>query len=148
MHVTLQNEAFDPGANLNAFIAGRENAGAAVSFVGTVRSSANKPVETLTLEHYAVLAQRQIEKFVQQALTKFDLIDIQVTHRFGTLKRGDIIVQVLALSAHRQAAFDGANYVMDWLKTDAPFWKQEKSADGTHWVSSRAQDEAAKDKWR
>lgn len=148
MTVILQSEPFDPGAELNAFMAGRENAGAVVSFVGTVRSTASNPVETLTLEHYPVLAQRQIEKFARDAIEKFDLIDIRVIHRFGALKRGEVIVLVLAVSEHRQAAFDGANFVMDWLKTDAPFWKREDGPHGAGWVSAKSDDEKAKSKWQ
>lgn len=147
MLVRLQAEPFDPGAEINAFLLDRESAGALVTFTGTVRSTPDNPVETLTLEHYPALAQKQIECFADEAMTRFDLIDITVIHRFGAMRAGEVIVMVLALSAHRQAAFDGANYVMDWLKTDAPFWKQETGTDGTQWVAAKSSDDTAKDKW-
>ena len=148
MFVRLQSEPFDPGAEANAFLKGREAAGAFVSFVGTVRSTPENPIETLTLEHYPALAQKQITRFADKAMARFDLIDIGVIHRFGTMAPGDVIVIVLALSAHRQAAFDGANYVMDWLKTDAPFWKRETGPDGESWVAAKDVDDAAREKWR
>lgn len=148
MFVRLQNEPFDPGTETNCFLAGREGVGALVSFVGTVRSTPNEPVQTLTLEHYPALAQKQIERFAQEAVDRFELIDIAVIHRFGTMQPGEGIVMVLALSGHRQAAFDGASFVMDWLKTDAPFWKREAGPDGTRWVAAKTEDDAARDRWK
>jgi molybdopterin synthase catalytic subunit len=147
MSVTLQSAPFDPGAELNNFIEKRNDSGAVVSFLGTVRSTKSNPVDTLTLEHYAPLAQKQIEGFAHQAMQKFDLLEIRVIHRFGTLARGEPIVLVLAASEHRQAAFDGANFVMDWLKTDAPFWKREHGPKGALWVSAKSKDDDAKEKW-
>jgi len=147
MFVRLQTEPFDPGAEITAFLSGREDTGALVTFTGTVRSTAEKPVETLTLEHYQALAEKQITRFAQEAMTRFALADIGVVHRFGEMRRGEVIVMVLALSAHRQAAFDGANYVMDWLKTDAPFWKREAGPEGENWVEAKSEDDSAKDKW-
>jgi len=147
MFVRLQSDPFDPGAETNAFLHQYAESGALVSFTGTVRSTPDKPVDTLTLEHYPALAQKQITRFAEQAISRFDLTDIGVIHRFGALKRGEVIVMVLAVAPHRQAAFDGANYVMDWLKTDAPFWKQETGPDGTKWVAAKAGDDAARGKW-
>lgn len=147
MFVRLQSEPFDPGAETNTFLEGRADTGALVTFIGNVRSTPDKPVETLTLEHYPALAQKQIERFAQEATDKFQLTDIGVIHRFGPLKRGEVIVMVLAIAPHRQAAFNGANYVMDWLKTDAPFWKRETGPDGTNWVGAKDHDEIAKNKW-
>jgi molybdopterin synthase catalytic subunit len=148
MFVRLQSDPFDPGAETNAFLAARSEAGAFVSFGGTVRSTAEKPVAALTLEHYPALAQKQIERFATKAISRFGLVDIGVIHRFGTLRPGEVIVMVMALSAHRQAAFDGANYVMDWLKTDAPFWKRETGPHGETWVDAKSEDDAARDKWK
>jgi len=147
MFVRLQAEAFDPGAETNAFLTGRADTGAFVSFVGTVRSTPDRPVTHLTLDHYPALAQKQIMRFATEAMEKFGLADIGVIHRFGTLETGAVIVMVLALAPHRQSAFDGANYVMDWLKTDAPFWKQETGPDGTHWVDAKTSDNVAKLRW-
>lgn len=147
MFVRLQTEPFDAGTETNAFLDGRTAAGGLVTFVGTVRSTPNNPVDVLTLEHYPAMAQAQIERFARAAMERFDLIDIGVIHRFGALPKGDVIVMVLALSEHRQAAFDGANYVMDWLKTDAPFWKRETGPEGEKWVDARHSDDAARDRW-
>ena len=147
MFVRLQTEPFDAGAETNLFLEDRDGAGAFVSFVGTVRSTPERPVETMTLEHYPALAQKQIERFASQAMTRFGLIDIGVIHRFGMLRPGEVIVMVLALSAHRHASFDGASYVMDWLKTDAPFWKRESGPNGETWVEAKTEDDDARDKW-
>jgi molybdopterin synthase catalytic subunit len=148
MFVRLQSEPFDPGVETNAFLKDRETAGALVSFVGTVRSTPERPITSMTLEHYPALAQKQITRFAKDALDRFGLIDIGVIHRFGTMRPGEVIVIVLALSAHRQAAFDGASYVMDWLKTDAPFWKRETGPNGATWVAAKAEDEDARNKWK
>lgn len=147
LFVRLQSDPFDPGAETNAFLDGRAEAGAFVSFVGTVRSTLDTPIDTLTLEHYPALAQRQIEHFASEAMARFALVDIGVIHRYGTMSPGEVIVIVMALSAHRHAAFDGASYVMDWLKTDAPFWKRETGPDGSFWVAAKDEDDAAKAKW-
>ncbi len=146
--VRLQAEPFDPGAETNAFLTDTEGMGAAVTFTGLVRSTPGDPVQSLTLEHYPDLAQKQIERFAEQAIKRFELRNIIVIHRFGRMLPGEPIVQVMALAAHRQAAFDGANFVMDWLKTDAPFWKKEETSEGQNWVEARAADDAAKEKWR
>ncbi|HUV32467.1 MAG TPA: molybdenum cofactor biosynthesis protein MoaE [Devosiaceae bacterium] len=148
MFVRLQAEAFDPGAETNAFLAGHADTGALVSFTGTVRSTPGHPVETLTLEHYPALARAQIEHFARNAMTRFGLADIGVIHRFGAMRRGEVIVMVMALAAHRHAAFDGAGYVMDFLKTDAPFWKKETGPAGEDWVQARDADDAAREKWK
>lgn len=147
MRVTLQTEIFDPGVETNSFMQYVGPVGAVTSFIGNVRSTPEKPVDTLTLEHYPGLAQKQIERFANEAVTKFALTDIKVIHRFGEMQSGEVIVMVLAAAPHRQASFDGANYVMDWLKTDAPFWKRETGPDGDGWVSARQEDEQAKTKW-
>ncbi|WP_029040637.1 molybdenum cofactor biosynthesis protein MoaE [Cucumibacter marinus] len=146
--VRLQAEPFDPGAETNAFLKGREETGAFVSFVGTVRSTPDKPVTSLTLEHYPGMAEAQITRFAEEALERFKLTDIAAIHRFGTMKPGEVIVMVMALSPHRLAAFDGANFVMDWLKTDAPFWKKEAGPQGENWVEAKATDDTARDRWK
>lgn len=148
MFVRLQSEPFDPGAEINAFLAGREDTGALVSFTGTVRSTPDRPVETLTLEHYPGLAEQRIEAIATEAMGRFDLTDLGIIHRFGSLSRGEPIVLAMALAAHRQSAFDAANYVMDFLKTDAPFWKKEAGPDGEKWVVARAEDDAARARWK
>jgi molybdopterin synthase catalytic subunit len=145
--VTLQADIFNAGELVDQFTRNLPEAGAVATFTGLVRSTPEKPIEALILEHHPTMAQKQIERFALEATDKFDLLAIQVVHRFGAMKVGEPIVQVMAASHHRQAAFDGANYVMDWLKTDAPFWKKEVGPAGTHWVEARAADETAKEKW-
>lgn len=147
MFVRLQPEPFDAGAELNAFLESHPNTGAHVSFTGTVRSTASQPVQSLTLEHYPELAQKQLTHFGAQAIQRFNLNDIGIIHRFGTMMPDEVIVMVIASAPHRQAAFDGANFVMDWLKTDAPFWKSEIGPDGQKWVQARHEDNAARNKW-
>jgi len=149
MAVRVQTVAFDPGAESNAFLAEAEGAGAAVTFTGLVRSQPDDPVATLMLDCYPELAVNQIGGIVAQAIERFGLLDAAVIHRYGTLSAGEPIVQVMALAPHRQAAFDGAEFLMDYLKTDAPFWKKERSPDGTErWVEARAGDDAARARWK
>ena len=148
MTVRVQTAAFDPGAESNAFLATADGAGAAVTFTGLVRSLPDAPVATLTLDCYPELALNQIGSLVAQAIERFGLIDASVIHRFGTLAAGEPIVQVMALAPHRQAAFAGAEFLMDYLKTDAPFWKKEQGPDGaTHWVEPHATDDTARARW-
>jgi molybdopterin synthase catalytic subunit len=148
MAVRLQQEAFDPGAETNTFLAANAGAGAAVTFTGLVRSQPGDPVSTLTLECYVDLAQAQIATLIADAVARFGLIKATVIHRHGTLQPGDPIVQVMTLAPHRQAAFEGAEFLMDYLKTDAPFWKKESTPEGDRWVDARHEDDTAKDRWR
>jgi len=148
MWVRIQEQLFDPGHETNNFLQKDGSAGAVVTFTGLVRSTPDDPIDALILEHHPTMAKKQIERFATEASEKFELVDIGVIHRFGRMNVGEVIVQVMAASPHRQAAFDGANYVMDWLKTDAPFWKQEVTAQGTTWVQHRSADDTAKDKWK
>lgn len=148
MRVCLQQEPFDPGGETNAFLERAAGAGAAVSFTGLVRSTPTDPIHSLTLEHYPELAQRQLERLASDAMARFGLLDATIIHRYGTLAPGEPIVQVMALALHRQAAFDGANFIMDTLKTDAPFWKKEMRADGEAWVEARASDDEAAARWK
>ena len=148
MSVHIQTEAFDPGAESNAFLTEAAGAGAAVTFTGLVRSDPAHPISTLTLECYVDLARAQIEELVQAAVVRFGLIRATVIHRFGALQPGEPIVQVMTLAPHRQAAFDGAEFLMDFLKTDAPFWKKEESGGDARWVEARAEDDTARARWR
>ncbi len=147
MAVRVTTERFDPGAETNAFLAAGHGAGAAVTFTGTVRSSPDAPVTTLTLECYPELAVNQLEAIVAAAMARFGLLAATVIHRYGALAAGEPIVQVMTLSAHRAAAFKGAEFLMDYLKTDAPFWKQETGPDGTRWVDATAGDDDARARW-
>lgn len=146
--VRLQSEIFDPGAETNTFLRDCGGAGAAVTFTGLVRSLPGQAIEMLELEHYPAMAQKALTALGKKAIDRFGLMRLTIIHRFGRLLPEEPIVQVMALSAHRQAAFDGANFVMDVLKTDAPFWKKE-SADGKQsWVSAKAEDNLARDRWQ
>lgn len=148
MAVRVETAPFDPGAETNAFLAESAGAGAAVTFTGLVRSSPESPVATLTLEAYPELALNQIENIVAQATERFGLLNATVIHRYGMLRSGEPIVQVMTLAPHRQAAFAAAGFLMDYLKTDAPFWKSEAAPDGArHWVEHRAEDETARARW-
>ncbi len=148
MGVRIQEAAFDPGAELNAFAEFAEGAGAVVTFTGIVRSLPDDPIENLTLECYPELALNQIGAIVTEARGRFGLLDETVIHRYGTLKPGEPIVQIMTLAAHREAAFAGAQFLMDYLKTDAPFWKKETTTTGERWVEHRSEDDAAKARWR
>ena len=137
MSVRVQAEDFDIGAEIEALRQGRTDIGAICSFVGTVRDV------PLALEHYPGMTERALEQIYIDAQDRFDMIRGRIVHRFGPLQPSDNIVLVIALSRHRQAAFDAANYMMDRLKTDAPFWKLENDT----WVEQRAGDVAAAKSW-
>lgn len=147
MAVRLQETTFDPGIETNAFLTGSEGAGAAVTFTGLVRSAPEDPVGTLTLECYEDLAQSQIAQMEAAAIARFGLIRVSIIHRFGTLRSGEPIVQVMTLAPHREAAFKGAEFLMDYLKTDAPFWKKESTPRGDRWVEATKQDDMARERW-
>ena len=147
MAIRIAIEAFDPGAELNAFMAETAGAGAVATFTGLVRSDPADPIISLTLECYPELALSQIGAIEAEAIARFGLMRATVIHRYGTLSPGEPIVQVMTLAPHRQAAFDGAQFLMDYLKTDAPFWKKEAAPDGERWVEHRAGDDRAKARW-
>ena len=147
MGIRIQEASFDPGAELNAFSEVTEGAGAIVTFTGLVRSTPGDVISTLTLECYPELALNQIGEMVAEAHTRFGLLDEIVIHRYGTLNPGEPIVQVMTLAPHREAAFDAASFLMDYLKTDAPFWKKEATASGDRWVDAQDADDKAKARW-
>jgi len=146
--IVVSETPFDPGALLTAFQSDHPQAGAAVTFTGLVRSTPEHPITALILECYPELAENEIAAIRQTAIARFDLIDAAILHRYGRLVPGEPIMQVMTLAAHRQAAFDGAKYLMDYLKTDAPFWKREETATGTEWVKAKAADDLARERWR
>ena len=147
MAVRVQTASFDPGAELNAFLAASNGAGAAATFTGVVRSKPDDPITALTLECYPELAINQLTSIIELATARFGLLAATVIHRYGTLAPGQPIVQVMTLSPHREAAFKGAEFLMDYLKTDAPFWKQETGRGGTHWVEAKDEDDKARARW-
>lgn len=145
--IIISNIPFDPGAFLTEFQANHDEAGAAVTFTGLVRSTPERPITALILECYPDLAQNEIATIRETAISRFSLIDAAILHRYGRLTPGEPIMQVMTLAPHRQAAFDGAQYLMDYLKTDAPFWKQEETETGTEWVKAKVADDTARDRW-
>jgi molybdopterin synthase catalytic subunit len=149
MAVRLQEGPFDAGAELSRFTAGLKTSGAVVSFTGVCRGigADGTPLAAMTLEHYPDMAAAELSRIEAEARARWPLEDALVVHRFGRLVPGDPIVLVLAASEHRAAAFEAASFMMDFLKTQAPFWKLEETAAGTGWVAAREADEAARQKW-
>ncbi|OZA06112.1 MAG: molybdenum cofactor biosynthesis protein MoaE [Methylophilaceae bacterium 17-44-8] len=146
--VKVQTEDFDVGMVLAAMRHGNSSIGAMVSFVGLVRDlNDNASVTTLTLEHYPDMTEKSLQAIVDQAKHRWELLDVVVIHRVGTLKPTDQIVLVVVTSAHRQAAFLACEFVMDYLKTQAPFWKKETSPQGAHWVEAKTSDDEAQARW-
>ena len=146
--VRVQEADFDVGAEYAALTAGREDIGGIGAFVGTVRQQAGSRLAALVLEHYPGMTERAIAQIVAEAERRWELLGCTVIHRVGRLRPGANIVLVLAASAHRQAALESTAFLIDWLKTKAPFWKREEFADGTvSWVEARESDEAAAARW-
>lgn len=141
----VQAEAFDAGAEAAALAAGRHDIGAIVSFTGLVR--ADDGLVALTLEHYPAMTARQIAAIAAEAWARWPLLGGIVIHRHGRLVPGDPIVLVAIASANRGAAFAAAEFLMDWLKTRAPFWKQEDHGGAQRWIAARASDDAAAARW-
>ncbi len=147
--VSVQREDFDIGAETDALAAGDRQIGAVASFTGLVRETGGAgALSGLELEHYPGMTERALEEIAAEAEARWPLSGLRIVHRVGPLAPGDRIVLVLAASRHRQAAFEAAAFVMDYLKTRAPFWKKETGADGTaRWVDARESDDAAAARW-
>jgi molybdopterin synthase catalytic subunit len=148
MAVRLQHEAFDVGAEIERLRAGNPKVGAIASFVGVVRDlNDGADVAAMSLEHYPGMTERALDGIVAQARARWDLYDVLVIHRVGELQPTDPIVLVAVTSAHRGDAFAACEFVMDYLKTEAPFWKKETTPEGVRWVDARDSDDAARDRW-
>ncbi len=147
--IRVQPQDFDVGAEYAALTAGRTDIGGIGCFVGTVRANPTGPrLEALTLEHYPAMTERALADIVAEAGRRWPLLGCTVVHRVGRMVPGDNIVLVLVASAHRQAALEATAFLIDWLKTKAPFWKQESFVDGTAtWVDARETDDAAAARW-
>jgi molybdopterin synthase catalytic subunit len=146
--VTIQEADFDIAAELAALQQGREDVGALASFVGCVRGgSGEQGVHALTLEHYPGMTERAIEAMVDEANRRFRLLGVRVIHRVGRLAPGARIVLVAVASSHRRDAFEGCEFLMDYLKTHAPFWKKEATPTGERWVDARVADDEALARW-
>ena len=148
--VSIHSHDFDLGAEVAALRAGDAGVGAVASFIGTVRDrngGAAGEVSAMELEHYPGMTEKSIEAMIDEAIARFDIRAARVVHRVGLLMPGDQIVLVAAASAHRGQAFQACEFLMDFLKTQAPFWKKETTADGARWVDARVADDSALARW-
>jgi molybdopterin synthase catalytic subunit len=146
--IRVQQEDFDIGAEIAQLKRGRTDIGAIVTFTGTVRGEAEgRRITSMTLEHYPGMTEAELARIEAEACTNWKLQASLIVHRTGTLQPGDNIVLVATASEHREAAFEAAEFLMDYLKTRAPFWKCESGPDGTNWVEAEAHDDAARERW-
>jgi molybdopterin synthase catalytic subunit len=146
--IRVQTENFDIGAEIEALRAGRTDIGAIVSFTGTVRDTAKgEAISLMTLEHYPGMTEKELERIEAEANERWPLQASLIVHRYGPMAPGENIVLVVTASPHRQAAFEAAQFLMDFLKTDAPFWKKEAGPDGGDWVDARESDDDALKRW-
>jgi molybdopterin synthase catalytic subunit len=144
--IRLQREGFDVGAEVAKLVRGRTDIGAVVTFTGICRGEKDGVV-AMTLEHYPDMAEAEIARHVAEAESRWPLLGVAVVHRYGRLHPGDDIVLVVTAAAHRGEAFAAAEFLMDYLKTSAPFWKQEERASGSNWVAATAEDDASAARW-
>lgn len=145
--VSVQQTDFDVSAEIKALRGDRTDVGAVVTFSGTVRDVGGS-LSSMTLEHYPGMTEKELLRISEEAEERWPLLGTRVIHRYGELSPGDNIVLVIALSAHRHAAFEAAMFLMDFLKSKAPFWKKEQIGDDAQWVDARETDEDALDRWR
>ena len=146
--IRVQREDFDVSAELDRLAAGNRRIGGIASFVGLVRDiGGDDRVAALTLEHYPGMTEKKLREIETEAHRRWPLDAVLIIHRYGRLVPGDRIVLVATASPHREAALSACQFLIDWLKTDAPFWKSEETPAGERWVASRAEDDAAKQRW-
>jgi molybdopterin synthase catalytic subunit len=161
--IKVQREDFDVGAELEQLTAGRHDIGGVASFVGLVREFVSAPgvgapggaagtggkaISAMTLEHYPGMTEKKLKEIEAEARQRWPLAAVLIIHRFGRLEPGERIVLVATASAHRQAALEACAFLIDWLKTQAPFWKLEETPEGTEWVEARESDDAAAERWK
>jgi molybdopterin synthase catalytic subunit len=148
MTVRLQREDFDANAEVAALVRGRSDIGAVVTFTGICRGAeAGEPIAALTLEHYPGMAEAEIARHVEAANARWHLLGVTVIHRYGRIEPGENIVLVVTAASHRQDAFAAAEFLMDYLKTRAPFWKQVEYGGGKSWVDAKSSDDVLADRW-
>lgn len=145
--IIVQTEDFDLASEVELIKSTNSSIGAVVSFIGTVRDLTSESLVSLTLEHYPGMTEKSLRSIAEKARKKWEIESVTIIHRVGTLGIGDQIVLVITSSKHRQAAFDSCNFIMDFLKTDAPFWKKEVSDKEEKWVGKRESDEEQKKRW-
>ncbi len=148
MAVRIQTKDFDAGTEIAALRRGNPRIGAVASFIGVCRDANDgTAVTTMTLEHYPGMTEKALEKIVAEAKARWDLMEVLVVHRVGELKPTDQIVLVVVTGAHRGEAFAACEFIMDYLKTRAPFWKKEETPQGARWVEARSSDDEAAERW-
>ncbi len=147
MIIQVQQEDFDATKVNRQLLGGRSDVGAITSFIGLVRDLPGAGLQSMTLEHYPGMTEKSLQAIVTEAEQRWDILDCAVIHRVGELKPTDQIVLVSVLSAHRKAAFLACEFIMDYLKGDAPFWKKEISTQGSNWVEAKNSDDLAKKGW-
>lgn len=147
MRISVQEQAFDLGAETSAFAAGHKEMGAIVTFTGIVRDVPDDPLIAMEIEHYPGMTEAALTEIAQTATDRWSLGDALVIHRHGRLTPGEMIMMVATASKHRKDAFEAAEYLMDYLKSRAPFWKREITAQGDAWVASKSEDEDALKRW-
>ena len=149
MTVRVQTQDFDTGSEISLLRNARKDTGAVVSFIGQVRDlNEGDAVSQLTLEHYPGMTEKALEAIVSQAQSRWDIFDALIIHRVGTLQPTDQIVLVAVSSAHRGEAFKACEFIMDYLKTEAPFWKKEVTNTGERWVDAKLTDDDARERWK
>lgn len=147
MRVSVQEAPFDLGAESAQFASGHSDMGAIVTFTGVVRDLPDDPMEAMEIEHYPGMTEAALTEIAEQAMARFSLGDALVIHRYGRLVPGEMIMMVATAARHRKDAFEAAEFLMDYLKSRAPFWKREVTQKGADWVKARDEDEAALDRW-
>ena len=146
--IRVQRENFDVGAEIAALCSGDFSIGGVASFVGIVRDAGGGPGGSMTLEHYPGMTERKLGEIESQARERWDLAHVLIIHRYGKLVLGEQIVLVVTASPHREAALEACHFLIDWLKTEAPFWKYEEGDQGGNWVEARGSDDEAKLRWQ
>lgn len=147
MRVVVQDAPFDLGQETAAFASGRTDLGAVVTFTGIARDLPEAPMEVMEIEHYPGMTEAALTEMAETAIARFNLGDVLVIHRYGRLAPGEMIMMVATAARHRADAFQAAEFLMDYLKSRAPFWKREVTATGAKWVAARTEDEDALSRW-
>ncbi len=145
--IRVQEEDFDVSQEITRLSDGNHDIGGVCTFLGLVRDLTGNSIKTMTLDYYPGMTEKELSKIEAEARARWPLTDCMIIHRYGSLAPGDRIVMVATASPHRQAAFESCEFLMDYLKTRAPFWKKEDSGDGEKWVEARASDDIAADRW-
>ncbi len=152
--IKVQAQSFDPGAEINSFLARNSNSGGVASFIGQVRdfqsdsNNPNRKISTLELEHYPEMTEKELGRICREAESRWPMDDTLIIHRHGLMHPGDTIVLVCTAATHRGDAFAACEFLMDWLKTQAPFWKRESTEEGTTWVEAKTSDTDRAARWQ